>query len=202
MLSFLLVLLTYHKTVPFTATEIEEVVLSSDGDKSSGPDGFNFAFFKRFWGLLKCEVGVLFDQFFVTTDLPRSFSSYFITLIPKIISPLSIGDFRPISLVGTLYKIIVKVLATRLAKVMDKLISPNQSAFIKGTQFGFGGQWRSWIKACVFSGNLSVLVNDSPTERVKTRGSASPFTVSSGCRGSKWGYQKRGGAKYVYRVQS
>ncbi|MCI81422.1 transposon TX1 putative protein, partial [Trifolium medium] len=43
-------------TVPFTATEIEEVVLRSDGDKSPGPDGFNFAFFKRFWGLLKGEV--------------------------------------------------------------------------------------------------------------------------------------------------
>ncbi|MCH91714.1 RNA-directed DNA polymerase (Reverse transcriptase), partial [Trifolium medium] len=39
-------------TVPFSATEIEEVVLRSDGDKSPDPDGFNFAFFKRFWGLL------------------------------------------------------------------------------------------------------------------------------------------------------
>ncbi|MCI29558.1 RNA-directed DNA polymerase (Reverse transcriptase), partial [Trifolium medium] len=121
-------------TVPFTATEIKEVVSSSDGDKSPSPDGFNFAFFKRFWGLIKGEVGVLFDQFFVTADLPRSFSSYFITLIPKVISPLSIGDFRPISLVGSLYKIIAKVLATRLANGMDKLISPNQSAFIKGRQ--------------------------------------------------------------------
>ncbi|GAU48545.1 hypothetical protein TSUD_99510 [Trifolium subterraneum] len=67
-------------------------------------------------------------------NLPRSFSSYFITLIPKIQSPLSIGDFRPISIVGSLYKLVAKVLASRLAKVMDKLISPNQSAFIKGRQ--------------------------------------------------------------------
>jgi hypothetical protein len=40
-------------TFPFTETEIEVVVLSSDGDKSPGPDGFNFSFFKSFWGLLK-----------------------------------------------------------------------------------------------------------------------------------------------------
>ncbi|GAU21795.1 hypothetical protein TSUD_176400 [Trifolium subterraneum] len=43
-------------TVSFTPTEIEEVMLSSDGDKSLGPDGFNFAFFKRFWGLLKDDM--------------------------------------------------------------------------------------------------------------------------------------------------
>jgi hypothetical protein len=98
-------------TVPFIATEIEGVVLSSDGDKSPGPDGFNFSFFKSFWGLFKGEVGVLFDQFYVTANLPHSFSSYFITLIPKSPSHLSIGDFRPISLVGSLYKMVAKVLA-------------------------------------------------------------------------------------------
>ncbi|GAU35310.1 hypothetical protein TSUD_389350 [Trifolium subterraneum] len=200
-------------TVPFTPTKIEEVVLSSDGDKSPGPDGFNFAFFKMFWGLLKDDVRVLFDKFFVKADLPRSFSSYFITLIPKVHSSFNIRDFNPISLVGSLYKIIAKVLAKRLTKVMDKLISPNQSAFIKGRQFvdgvlavneiidlakksrkeclifkvdfekaydsvswnfldymmirfGFGDQWCGWIKTCVFSGNLFVLVNDSPTEEI------------------------------------
>jgi hypothetical protein len=58
-------------------------------------------------------------------NLSRSFSSYFITLIPKVDSPIKIRDFRPISLVGSLYyKLVANVLASRLAKVMDKLIAP------------------------------------------------------------------------------
>jgi hypothetical protein len=58
--------------------------------------------------------------------------SYFVTLIPKVNSPFGLGDFRPIYLLGSLYKLIAKVLASRLAKVMNSLIATTQSAFIKG----------------------------------------------------------------------
>ncbi|KAK2383073.1 hypothetical protein QL285_070563 [Trifolium repens] len=117
---------------PFTLEEIEEVVRSSDGNKSPGPDGFNFAFVKKFWDLLKGDVRTMFDQFHGNASLPKSFLSYFVTLIPKVCSPNSISDFRPISLLGCLYKIIAKVLTSRLARVMDTVISSTQSAFIKG----------------------------------------------------------------------
>jgi hypothetical protein len=66
---------------PFTLEEIEEVVLRSDGNKSPGPDGFNFAFVKSFWYLLKGEVRILFDQFHGIAKLPKGLLSYFITLI-------------------------------------------------------------------------------------------------------------------------
>jgi hypothetical protein len=41
---------------PFTLVEIEEVVRCSDGNKSPGPDGFNFAFLKNFWEMLKGDI--------------------------------------------------------------------------------------------------------------------------------------------------
>jgi hypothetical protein len=116
----------------FTMEEIEEVVRCSDGNKSPGPDGFNFAFLKKFWGMLKSDIRIMFDQFHGNSSLPQSFLSYFVTLIPKVSSPSSLFEFRPISLLGCLYKIIAKVLTNRLAKVMGSIISPNQSAFIKG----------------------------------------------------------------------
>ena len=43
-------------------------------------------------------------------------------------------DFRPISLTGSMYKIISKVLANRLRKVLGSLLSPSQNAFIQGRQ--------------------------------------------------------------------
>jgi len=55
-----------------------------------------------------------------------------VTLIPKVSSPMSLKEFWPISLLGSLYKLLSKVLASRLANVMDKIISTSQSAFIKG----------------------------------------------------------------------
>lgn len=54
----------------------------------------------------------------------------FITLIPKSVSPVAIEEYRPISLIGGIYKIVAKVLANRLSKVIGEVISRNQSAFL------------------------------------------------------------------------
>ncbi|KEH41038.1 hypothetical protein MTR_1g041135 [Medicago truncatula] len=137
-------------TASFWDEEIRGVVLASDGSQCPGPDGFNFAFYKRFWHLLNGEVSMMFNKFYHSSTLSRCFSSYFITLIPKVHSHSSLGDFRPISLLCSL-------LAGRLAPVMDKLISSNQSDFIKGRQLVDGVVALNeiinlWILACVYCG--------------------------------------------------
>ncbi|MCH86627.1 LINE-1 reverse transcriptase like, partial [Trifolium medium] len=117
---------------PFSMEEIEDVVKNCDGNKCPRPDGFNYDFLKKFWDLLKGDFRIMFDQFHGNSCLPKSFLSYFVTLVPKVNSPSNISDFRPISLIGCLYKLIAKVLAKRLAKVIDSVVALNQSAFIKG----------------------------------------------------------------------
>ena len=69
---------------------------------------------------------------------PKGLNSSFIALIPKIKDPQLISDFRPISLIGCVYKIIAKVLSNRLSKVMNHLIDERQLAFVKGRQLLHG----------------------------------------------------------------
>ncbi|GKC45535.1 putative RNA-directed DNA polymerase, eukaryota, reverse transcriptase zinc-binding domain protein [Tanacetum coccineum] len=72
--------------------------------------------------------------FFDSNELPQGTNSAFITLIPKFPNPLFVKDYRPISLIGFQYKIIAKILANRLSKVINSIISQEQSAFISGRQ--------------------------------------------------------------------
>ena len=44
------------------------------------------------------------------------------------------NNLRPISLLGGLYKILSKVLANRIKRVMDKVICKSQNAFVEGSQ--------------------------------------------------------------------
>lgn len=113
-------------------SEIDRVMALCDGNKSPGPDGFNLSFFKRFWPLLRDDFGEMLAQFHMFSNLPHRFTSFFVTLVLKVDSPFHLGDFRSISLVGSLYKTIFKVLVARLSSVIDKLISSNQSVFLKG----------------------------------------------------------------------
>jgi hypothetical protein len=118
----------------FDEEEVRKTVMAMEGDKAPGPDGFSIAFFQICWEVVKEDVMKIFKEFYDEGKFEASLNSTFISLIPKIPGASEMKDFRPISLVGSLYKIIAKVLANRLKGVLDKVISKTQSAFIKGRQ--------------------------------------------------------------------
>lgn len=64
----------------------------------------------------------------------RGLNAGFISLIPKVTCPKEVADYRPISLIGSIYKLLAKVLATRLQVVLPRLLSKNQFAFTHGRQ--------------------------------------------------------------------
>lgn len=64
----------------------------------------------------------------------RSGNPSFVTLIPKKMDASNLIDFRLISLIGCMYKIVAKVLANRLTKVVNSVISEFQSAFVGSKQ--------------------------------------------------------------------
>ncbi|CAA0824144.1 Unknown protein, partial [Striga hermonthica] len=70
-------------------------------------------------------------DFFSGHQMPESFTSTFIILIPKTSGPSFWSDYRPISLCNVTNKIISKILNSRLAPLLPHLVSPNQSGFIK-----------------------------------------------------------------------
>ncbi|WJX67068.1 hypothetical protein P8452_51564 [Trifolium repens] len=73
-------------------------------------------------------------EFHRNGKLTRGINSTFIALIPKVDNPQKLNDFRPISLVGSMYKILAKVLANRLRQVVGSVVSEVQSAFVKERQ--------------------------------------------------------------------
>ena len=116
---------------PFSDQEIKEAVWSCGGDKCPGPDGFNFNFIKEFWGVMKPEFRRFVDEFHAHGSFPRGSNASFLALIPKVNHPQSLNDYRPISLIGCMYKVIAKLLANRLRHVIPVLIDERQTAFIK-----------------------------------------------------------------------
>ncbi|KAL4320202.1 hypothetical protein GQ457_18G015870 [Hibiscus cannabinus] len=118
----------------FLEKEIWEALSALDSSKAPGPDGFNMGFLKRFWSSLKVEILNFFGSFFKGEMSDLSFNQSFVVLIPKRSNPVLIEDYRPISLVGCVYKLLSKVLAVRLREVMDRVIGVQQFAFCPGRQ--------------------------------------------------------------------
>ena len=103
----------------FEREEIVQVVRDLEGDKATGPDGFTMAFYRHCWRLVKKDVLAVFDEFFQYCKFEKSLNATFIALIPKKNDASNIRDFRPISLAGSVYKILAKVLANHMRMVLD-----------------------------------------------------------------------------------
>ncbi|GJV71286.1 RNA-directed DNA polymerase, eukaryota [Tanacetum coccineum] len=136
------------------------VCWESNRDKKSGlglwnkqiscPDGFTFEFYRKYWSLIDHDVVAAVTSFFSIGSFPPGCISSFITLIPKSQEPKMVKDFRPISLIGSMYKIITKVLANRLSLVISELVSDVQSAFVSNRHILDGpfilNELLSWCK--------------------------------------------------------
>uniref|UniRef100_A0A0V0H116 Putative ovule protein n=2 Tax=Solanum chacoense TaxID=4108 RepID=A0A0V0H116_SOLCH len=84
------------------------------GDKAPGPDGFTLTLFQCCWSVVKVDVLSTIDEFYEKGKFDKSLNTSFIVIIPNKEDVASIGDYIPISLVGSMYKTISKVLSNRL----------------------------------------------------------------------------------------
>ncbi|GFZ09150.1 hypothetical protein Acr_20g0009580 [Actinidia rufa] len=198
----------------FSEIEVWSAIMSCDGNKAPGPDGFNMLSVKKGWNFMKKDIMLFFSEFHRNGRLVRSMNSSFLALIPKVDNPIALSDYRPISLVGCMYKILTKVLTVRMKQSIKKVVGEVQSAFVGGRNIqdgilianemvdywkkkkkkgliikldfakaydninwnflfgmiklmGYPQKWIQWIKECVSTARVSVLVNGSPTEEFK-----------------------------------
>ena len=104
-------------------------------DKAPGPDGYTMTFFTHCWEVVGGEViKKVVKNFHERCIFEKSFNSTYVALIPKKIGAKELTEFRPISLIGSVYKIIFKLLTKRLKNVMHKLVDTQQLVFITGRQ--------------------------------------------------------------------
>ena len=117
-------------TRPFTAAEVEQALKQMKPMTAPGLDGMPPLFFKSFWSIVGSDVINASLAILNTGVMPPNINHTFISLIPKIKSPTNPKDFHPISLCNVMYKIISKTIANRLKKILPKIVSETQSAFL------------------------------------------------------------------------
>ena len=120
-----------------TLNEITEALRGSKNGGAPGFTGLTYAFYKTFWNNLKFIVFNSFNFSYQTHALPPSLSRGIISLLPKGNKPRNlIENYRPITLLDSLYKILSKVFANRINKVLDKIIHKDQNGFVKDRYIG------------------------------------------------------------------
>lgn len=119
----------------FTTEEVLDGLKSCNGNKALGPNGFNLKFLKVFWYLLKDDIMCIFKELYYSGKFVESLNSTFITLIPKRNEANEFKDFRPISLVGCVYKLIAKVLGRRLFRCWERLLGNVNMLLLKEDRF-------------------------------------------------------------------
>ncbi|GKU89578.1 hypothetical protein SLEP1_g3702 [Rubroshorea leprosula] len=102
----------------FSEQDVETATRSIPPGKSPGPDGITAGFYKSTWPIIKDDVVMTVLNFFESGKILSQINATNIALVPKVSSPNSVGDYRPISCCNVVYKMISKILTLRLTEVL------------------------------------------------------------------------------------
>lgn len=96
---------------PFLEEEVLKAICDLAGDKTPGPDGFQMKIYQSCWFFMKKDIMAIVNEFFHNNYLDWRLNTTFVALVPKKEGEKEIKDFRPISLLLGIYKIIGKMMA-------------------------------------------------------------------------------------------
>nr|GEZ33599.1 RNA-directed DNA polymerase, eukaryota [Tanacetum cinerariifolium] len=141
-----------------SSDEICAAVWDCGENKSPGPDGYTFKFFRRYWNVIGPDFCLAVDYFFENGTFPRGCNASFIALIPKVVDAKLVTDFRPISLIGS-----VKRKQALVFKVELTILFGGICSLILFMLLVLGRDGACRFKVFFSSNMASILVNGSPT---------------------------------------
>jgi hypothetical protein len=115
----------------FSEVELDNITNDMKTNTAPGPDGLPVIFFKTLPLVKRGILHILNDFVLGRIDIAR-LNFGILSLIPKVPGADQITQYRPIALINVIFKIVAKTYASRLDPVANRIISPNQTAFIKG----------------------------------------------------------------------
>ncbi|CAI5480107.1 unnamed protein product [Closterium sp. Yama58-4] len=116
----------------WTEAEVKEGLEGLPKGKSPGQDGLPAEFFILHWDLLKEHVMGFVREFVETARMPEGISTAVTVLLHKKGDADQLGNYRPITLLTVMYKLVTKIMATRLKRVLGKVLSKEQHGFLPG----------------------------------------------------------------------
>ncbi|GBG60615.1 hypothetical protein CBR_g8636 [Chara braunii] len=114
-----------------TKDEIWTTLMQMDEEKTPGLDGFPKEFWETMWPLLSDDLMSFYNEVWESGDLGELAGQGVLSLIHKKSDKMNIRNYRPITLLTVVYKMLSKALANRLIDVIEGLIHPAQTGFLR-----------------------------------------------------------------------
>ena len=114
----------------FTKEEVELALKQMHPAKAPGPNGMLAIFFQKYWDIVGSDISSMILNALNSNMSLAEINKTNITLIPKTKCSSRMSEFRPRSLCNVIYKLVSKVLANRLKKILPHIIFDNQSTFL------------------------------------------------------------------------
>ncbi|XP_012857145.1 PREDICTED: uncharacterized protein LOC105976424 [Erythranthe guttata] len=111
--------------------EVYKAIKDLSPDSAPGQDGFTGYFYVRCWSIIKEDFMLLVSVYFQGDYLLKCMSTTLLFLLPKVSNPENLTQFRPISLGNFASKVISRIIALRLNAFLPRIISEEQSGFLK-----------------------------------------------------------------------